>query len=51
MFPVAMTTYAGPFVMNTNDEIMQAIMDYRQGKNGFEKAAEWRSEIGQSAMR
>ena len=36
----------GPFVMNTNDEIGQATMDYSQGRNGFERAQGWRSEIG-----
>ncbi|KAF7293838.1 hypothetical protein HMN09_01179700 [Mycena chlorophos] len=36
----------GPFVMNTQEEIMQTFQDYRQGKNGFEKAHVWKSEIG-----
>lgn len=38
----------GPFVMNTRDEIMQAMMDFRSGKNGFEGAAEWSSEGSKS---
>ncbi|XP_003791971.1 pirin [Otolemur garnettii] len=36
----------GPFVMNTREEISQAILDYRNGKNGFEKAKTWKSKIG-----
>ncbi|XP_068126889.1 pirin-like isoform X2 [Hyperolius riggenbachi] len=35
----------GPFVMNTRDEISQAIEDYSLGKNGFEKAKTWQSKI------
>lgn len=38
----------GPFVMTSQKEIMQAFDDYRSGKNGFEKAPNWRSEIGRS---
>ena len=36
----------GPFVMNTADQIRQAIEDYSLGKNGFERAPGWQSEIG-----
>lgn len=35
----------GPFVMNTKEEIMQAMMDYRMGRNGFEKASNFESSI------
>lgn len=36
----------GPFVMNTNEEISQAILDFRSAKNGFERAKTWKSKIG-----
>ncbi|PAV23244.1 pirin domain-containing [Pyrrhoderma noxium] len=36
----------GPFVMTTREEIQNTLMDYRFGKNGFEKAHTWKSEIG-----
>jgi len=36
----------GPFVMNTKEEIYQAMKDYQSGKNGFEKAPGWYSQIG-----
>ena len=35
----------GPFVMNTHEEITQAINDYRMGKNGFENAHKWKSYV------
>ncbi|XP_048652326.1 pirin [Marmota marmota marmota] len=36
----------GPFVMNTNEEISEAILDFRNAKNGFERAKTWKSKIG-----
>ncbi len=36
----------GPFVMNTREEIMEAMRDYQLGRNGFEGAAGWQSEVG-----
>ena len=36
----------GPFVMNTQEEIYATFMDYQMGKNGFEKAHNWKSTIG-----
>ncbi|XP_070689228.1 pirin isoform X1 [Pempheris klunzingeri] len=38
----------GPFVMTTEEEIRQAIMDYQTGRNGFERAVNWRSKIRDS---
>ncbi|XP_047435682.1 pirin [Mugil cephalus] len=38
----------GPFVMNTEEEINQTIEDYQAGKNGFERAKNWRSKIRDS---
>ncbi|KAJ7722903.1 RmlC-like cupin domain-containing protein [Mycena maculata] len=35
----------GPFVMNTKEEIQQTLRDYREARNGFEKAHTWRSKI------
>lgn len=36
----------GPMVMNTQQEIRQAFMDYKLGQNGFENAHTWASTIG-----
>lgn len=35
----------GPFVVSNRQEAIQAIKDYQTGKNGFEGAVGWRSEI------
>lgn len=35
----------GPVVMNTREELMTAFSDIQRGKNGFEGAANWHSEI------
>lgn len=34
--------------MNSYDEISAAMEDFSMGKNGFERAPGWRSEIGKS---
>ena len=36
----------GPFVTTSNQEAMQAVMDFRMGRNGFEKAKGWESKLG-----
>ncbi|GAA5850621.1 hypothetical protein JCM3766R1_004584 [Sporobolomyces carnicolor] len=36
----------GPFVMTTREGIIDAFRDYQAGRNGFEGAHEWKSEIG-----
>lgn len=41
----------GPFVMNSQEELFQAMADYTEGKNGFERAPEWASVIGGSSTR
>lgn len=41
----------GPFVMNTQTEIQEAFDDFRNGKNGFEKAPGWESEIGKVLLK
>ncbi|KAL4401637.1 RNA pol II transcription cofactor [Malassezia pachydermatis] len=35
----------GPFVLNSEEEVYKAIEDYQLGKNGFERAPHWQSEI------
>ena len=32
--------------MNTREQIMDAFRDYQSGRNGFERAIGWRSDIG-----
>jgi len=36
----------GPFVLNSQQEVYQALMDYQTYSNGFERAEDWESEIG-----
>lgn len=36
----------GPFVMNTQEEVYQAMLDYQTASNGFENMRGWESEIG-----
>lgn len=37
--------------MTTRKEIQDTLMDYHNGRNGFEKAGTWKSEIGQQFLR
>jgi redox-sensitive bicupin YhaK (pirin superfamily) len=38
----------GPFVQTTKEGVYQAMMDFQTNSNGFERALNWRSEIGKS---
>ncbi|OTA98794.1 hypothetical protein M426DRAFT_69101 [Hypoxylon sp. CI-4A] len=40
----------GPFVLNTPEEVRQALVDYQFHMNGFERAKDWQSEIGKSMV-
>ena len=40
----------GPFVLSSQDEVYQAMLDYQSHSNGFERAKGWRSEIGRSMV-
>lgn len=37
--------WRGPFVLNTDEQLQQTFKDYRFGKNGFEGADSWESDI------
>ncbi|KAN0090590.1 RmlC-like cupin [Hyaloscypha variabilis] len=40
----------GPFVLNSQEEVYQAMMDFQTHSNGFERAKGWQSEIGKSMV-
>jgi quercetin 2,3-dioxygenase len=40
----------GPFVVNSQEEVYQAMFDYQSHSNGFERAENWESEIGKNMM-
>lgn len=40
----------GPFVLTTKEEVYQALFDYQEHANGFERAKDWKSEIGKSMV-
>ena len=41
----------GPFVQTTREGVYQAMMDFQTNSNGFERALNWRSEIGKTMAR
>ncbi|KAJ8297493.1 hypothetical protein KUTeg_024024 [Tegillarca granosa] len=51
IYILAGTAVFGPFVMNTQEEIQQAMVDFRSGKNGFENANKWQSEAAKDLQR
>lgn len=40
----------GPFVLNSREGVMEAMIDFQSHSNGFERAKGWRSEIGRSMV-
>lgn len=36
----------GPFVLNTQEQVYQAMLDFQTSSNGFERVRGWESEIG-----
>jgi redox-sensitive bicupin YhaK (pirin superfamily) len=38
----------GPFVATSREEVMQAVIDFQTGQNGFERATSWVSENSRS---
>lgn len=36
----------GPFVLNTKEQVYEALLDYQSNSNGFERAKGWKSKIG-----
>lgn len=40
----------GPFVVNSQEEVYQAMLDYQSHANGFERAKGWASEIGKGLV-
>ncbi|KAL7913037.1 RmlC-like cupin domain-containing protein [Trichoderma velutinum] len=36
----------GPFVLNSQEEVMKTFSDFQSHENGFERAKNWRSKIG-----
>ncbi|KIW20400.1 hypothetical protein PV08_00975 [Exophiala spinifera] len=41
----------GPFVTTSKEAVYQAMMDFQTSSNGFERAANWESEIGKTLGR
>jgi quercetin 2,3-dioxygenase len=36
----------GPFVLNSEEQVYQAMRDFQSHSNGFERGRGWRSDIG-----
>lgn len=40
----------GPFVLSSQEQVYQAMLDYQSHSNGFERAKGWQSEIGKPLL-
>lgn len=40
----------GPFVLNSQEQVYQAMLDYQSHSNGFERGKGWQSEIGKPLL-
>ena len=40
----------GPFVVSSQQDVYQAMMDFQTNSNGFERGKGWRSEIGKTML-
>jgi hypothetical protein len=40
----------GPFVVSSEEEVYQAMLDYQSNSNGFERARNWQSQIGRAML-
>lgn len=40
----------GPFVLQSQEQVYEALKDYQTYSNGFERGRDWKSEIGKSMV-